>query len=102
MDRSGAIVTVSWRSQPLVVIFPKSASRVRRSWVAGSIYRKGGVERVVKIRAHQELEYDPRELAQRVETMPSLSTKSDLPERGSSTSKAKQPIGKLLVERGRA
>jgi putative DNA primase/helicase len=40
--------------------------------VAGSVYRKGGVERLVTIRTERAAEYDLTEFADRVEAMPSL------------------------------
>ncbi len=40
--------------------------------VAGSVYRKGGVERLVTIRTERAGEYDLTEFADRVEAMPSL------------------------------
>jgi putative DNA primase/helicase len=40
--------------------------------VAGSVYRKGGAERLVIIRTERAAEYDLIEFADRVETMPSL------------------------------
>ena len=41
--------------------------------VAGSAYRKGGVERLVTIRAERSLEYDLSEFAEKVEALPVLS-----------------------------
>ena len=40
--------------------------------VAGSIYRKGGVERLVTVRAQRAVEYDLSELAEKVEAMPAI------------------------------
>src|SRR6202023_2904392 len=40
--------------------------------VAGSVYRKGGVERLVIIRTERAAEHDLTEFADRVEAMPSL------------------------------
>jgi putative DNA primase/helicase len=40
--------------------------------VAGSVYRKGGVERLAIIRTEQAVEHDLNEFAERVEAMPSM------------------------------
>jgi P4 family phage/plasmid primase-like protien len=66
--------------------------------VAGSIYRKGGVERLVTIRAARSLEYDLSEFAAKIEALPSL-----VPETTSAeTAKAaatKEPAAKLFAKR---
>jgi len=65
--------------------------------VAGSIYRKGGVERLVTIRAQRSLEYDLSELAEKVEALPVLADGTvTTPD---ATRAAKEPAAKLLAKR---
>jgi hypothetical protein len=65
--------------------------------IAGSIYRKGGVERLVTVRAERSVEYDLTELAEKVAALPALAdgtvTTPDV------TGAAKEPAAKLFAKR---
>lgn len=63
--------------------------------IAGSIYRKHGVERLVTIEAERSLEYDLTDFAEKVEAMPSLAPLTGEP--GKSPEKPKAPIAEVLV-----
>lgn len=65
--------------------------------VAGSIYRKGGVERLVTIRAELSLEYDLSELAEKVETLPAFA--DGTVETPDVTCAAKEPAAQLFARR---
>ncbi|MGB3388701.1 MAG: hypothetical protein WBA88_12025, partial [Pseudaminobacter sp.] len=65
--------------------------------VVGSIYRKGGVERLVTVRAQRALEYDLSELAEKAEALPDIAggTVSTAAAGGA----AKEPTAKLFAKR---
>src|SRR5205085_710938 len=65
--------------------------------VAGSIYRKGGVERLVTVRAEHSLEYDLTDLAEKIEVLPALT--DEAAEAPGTTRTAKTPAAKLLTKR---
>ena len=67
--------------------------------VPGSIYRKGGVERLVTIRAERSLEYDLTDLAERVEALPAL-VESTVPTQHL-IGATKEPAAKLFAKRVR-
>lgn len=64
--------------------------------VAGSIYRKGGVERLVTIRAERTVEYDLAELTRNVEALPALADGAVAPP-GSQAPVAKKSAAKLFA-----
>ena len=65
--------------------------------VAGSIYRKHGVERLVTIEAERPLEYDLTDFAEKVEAMPSLAPLPATPMQ-SWREKPKAPIAEVLAQ----
>jgi putative DNA primase/helicase len=65
--------------------------------IAGSIYRKGGVERLVTIRAARSLEYDLSELAAKVEALPATADGAAVTVAAESATK--EPTTKLFTRR---
>lgn len=65
--------------------------------VVGSIYRKGGVERLVTVRAQRALEYDLSELAEKVEALPTLADGTAITAAAGGASK--EPTAKLFAKR---
>lgn len=65
--------------------------------VAGSIYRKGGVERLVTIRAERSQEYDLSELAEKVEALPAIA--GGTAAAAAASSATKEPTAKLFAKR---
>jgi hypothetical protein len=66
--------------------------------VVGSIYRKGGVERLVTIRAERSLEYDLSELAAKVEALPATADGAAAATMAAGGA-AKEPTAKLFARR---
>ena len=65
--------------------------------VVGSIYRKGGVERLVTVKAQRALEYDLSELADKVEALPA--TADGMAATTAAGGASKEPTAKLFARR---